>query len=206
MIRKLLSTLTFSWALSLALLLLLAAVAGPPTWAEAASPPDFGRPNPEAAPELAQFAFLIGAWDCQTKYLNADWKTYSEGKATWTARYIVDGFAIQDDFRGGFGEDYIATTFRSFDRRERQWKAYWLDGKRGAWSEPLVQHAIGEGTMTLETRAKTRDPQGRVREVKLHYHFYEIGPKSFRWKSNASLDEGKTWVEDTILIDCKRQR
>ncbi|MEM7349524.1 MAG: hypothetical protein AAF657_01875 [Acidobacteriota bacterium] len=164
---------------------------------------DCGQPHPEAPAELAEFAFLIGQWGCHVKYMNADWKTYSEGDGTWTAYYMLDGLAIQDDFRGAFAPGYIATTFRAYNVHQGRWNGYWLDGLRGVWSQPLVEHEVDEG-IALRTRTKARDPQGEPAEVLLQYHFYDIQERSFRWRQKASLDEGKTWIEKTMLIDCKR--
>ncbi len=167
------------------------------------APTDFGSPHKDAPEELSQFAFLIGHWQCEIDYLQPDWKTRTQGKATWTAYYTQDGFAIMDDFRGGFYDGYLATTFRAYNRREKRWQGYWLDARSGTWSQPLVQEEVEEG-LGLRTRTQGRDPEGNVVEIEMIYNFYDIHPDRFRWRQLASLDGGETWRKDTLKIDCKR--
>ena len=54
-------------------------------------------PNPDVPPELSQFAFLIGAWRADRKLKGDDgkWKPFT---ADWTARYILGGYVITDEF------------------------------------------------------------------------------------------------------------
>lgn len=169
---------------------------------------DFGRPHPDAAPELSQFAFLIGHWQCDVDYLGPDWKTRQQGVAHWTAYYAFDGFAIMDDFRGGFAEGYLATTIRAYDRGQKRWQGYWLDGRSGRWSEPLVGRSTEDGMM-LETQTRVVSPEGKTLKVDLQYQFYDLKPNRrtpdrFRWRQNASRDGGKTWQQDTVLMSCRR--
>ncbi|MEM1205722.1 MAG: hypothetical protein AAGN66_21005 [Acidobacteriota bacterium] len=178
----------------------------PQTDAAAASVPtrDFGRPHPDAAPELAQFAFLIGHWRCDVDYLTGDWKTRVQSEAEWTAYYIQDGRAIMDDFRGGFGEGYLATTIRVFDRQRKGWRGYWIDGQRGRWSDPLIGTQTDFG-MRLETGMRAPDPSGKPIDIHLRYEFHDIEADRFHWRQNASTDGGTTWQTGTATLDCKRQ-
>lgn len=166
-------------------------------------PQDYGQPHPEASPELSQFAFLIGHWQCDVTYTNPDWETTSQGNATWTAYYIQDGLAIMDDFRGGYSEDAVATTVRAYDRQTQKWSGYWLDGRSGTWSRPLEGQATDDG-MLLKTSTLARSPQGDIIDVELQYQFYEIHDDHFRWRQNASLDDAKTWRRDTMTLYCQR--
>jgi hypothetical protein len=65
----------------------------------------FGKPNPKAPGALSQFAFLIGRWQCEAKVksANGEWQTF---QATWLGRFILDGYAIADEYRmtGSSGE------------------------------------------------------------------------------------------------------
>ncbi|MEM1182831.1 MAG: hypothetical protein AAGM22_31085 [Acidobacteriota bacterium] len=175
------------------------AAAGPAN----ASPVDLGGPHPDAAPELEQFAFLIGHWRCEVDFIGADWKTRHRSTAEWTAYYIQDGRAIMDDFRGGFGETYLATTIRVYDRRQRGWRGYWIEGQSGTWSRPLEGRAI-PGGMLLETSMAVRSPDGDVIEVDLQYEFHGIEKDRFGWRQHSSLDGGETWRRETTRIACER--
>lgn len=171
-----------------------------------ASADDHGRPHAQAPPELSEFAFLIGHWQCDVRFMNPDWKTFSQGKATWSARYILNGWAIQDDFRGGFAENYLATTFRAYNVPAKKWNAVWLDAQRGVWSQPLIEHQSDETGISLRTGMRALDPEGKPTDLLLQYSFYDIKPGRFQWKSDASLDEGETWIRETITMTCSRTK
>lgn len=59
---------------------------------------DYGTLNPKAAPELSRFAFLIGSWKCEAKLLSPD-GTWQKFMAAWLGHYILDGYAIADEYR-----------------------------------------------------------------------------------------------------------
>ena len=163
---------------------------------------DCGARHPDAPSELLQFGFLIGPWDCEIDWLRLD-GTRSQGRGTWTGRWMMDGWAIQDDFRGGFYEGFVATTFRAWDAQEKGWRGYWLDGRSGRWSRPLVQEKAGRG-LRLRTSTAFRDTEGQRVEVELRYHFHEIADRAFSWRQDSSLDGGATWREGTMKIECSR--
>src|SRR5437868_3831962 len=78
---------------------------------------EYGKPNPKAAPELSRFAFLIGTWRCEVKLKRED-ATWENLKATWEGRYILDGYAIADEYRmtTAAGELFVlGVNLRSYD-------------------------------------------------------------------------------------------
>jgi len=82
----------------------------------------FGKPNPNAPKELAQFAFLIGRWQGKG-FQNRDGnkETY---EMTWIGRYILDGWVIADESLVGPANNREAMfiTYRSFDQTLRIWR------------------------------------------------------------------------------------
>jgi hypothetical protein len=56
------------------------------------------KPNPNAPAELSRFAFLIGRWkfDAKFKLPDGEWQTFH---GTWLGHYILDGYAITDEYR-----------------------------------------------------------------------------------------------------------
>lgn len=78
----------------------------------------FGRANPDAPPELAQFAFMVGRNDCVEQRIDNATGEWSEGERSWDAHYYMNGFAIRDSGRSG------ATTnsnVRIFDSAAGEW-------------------------------------------------------------------------------------
>jgi hypothetical protein len=96
---------------------------------------DFGKSNPSAPAALARFAFLIGSWRCEArvKSANGEWQTL---QATWLGRYILDGYAIADEYRmtGPSGELFVlGMNFRAYDATRQSWNIKWLHALTGTW-------------------------------------------------------------------------
>lgn len=94
----------------------------------------YGRPNPEAAPELSQFAFIIGANDCNEERLNQATGEWIENQRSWDGYYTMNGHAIRDTGRSG------ATTnanIRLYDSVTGQWRVTFFSMPvygTGTWS------------------------------------------------------------------------
>ena len=90
---------------------------------------EYGKPNPNAPRKLSQFAFLIGMWRGEAKLKGEDgaWESLS---ALWEGRYILDGYAIADEYRMMTPAGKILVlgmNFRSYDTRKKAWNLKWLD-------------------------------------------------------------------------------
>ena len=78
----------------------------------------FGRPNPDAPPELAQFAFMVGRNDCSEERLNSATGEWENSTRTWDAAYYLNGYAIRDSGRSGLANN---GNIRLFDSESGQW-------------------------------------------------------------------------------------
>ena len=81
------------------------------------------EPHPNAPPETAQFDFLIGEWKCQTRWMQPDGTLADGPSATWSGRYVLDGWAIQDDWVSPQPDGSLFRGFniRSFNAQTGQW-------------------------------------------------------------------------------------
>ena len=52
-------------------------------------------PNSDAPPETTQFAFIIGEWDCKTRFMAPD-STFTDGEATWAGYWILELFRYSE--------------------------------------------------------------------------------------------------------------
>ena len=82
-----------------------------------------GKPNPNAPAALSRFAFLIGRWRCEARVRSAsgEWETL---QATWLGRFILDGYAIADEYRmtGSSGEPIVlGMNLRTYDASRQMW-------------------------------------------------------------------------------------
>jgi hypothetical protein len=91
--------------------------------------------NPEAPAETAQFEFLVGAWDCTTKFMKPDGSGYSVGRAKWSGAYILDGWAIQDVWIGYSpeGKENHGTNIRTFNPKKKKWDNRWVAAGNLQW-------------------------------------------------------------------------
>lgn len=59
---------------------------------------EYGKPNVNAPQALSQFAFLLGMWRGEAKLKHGD-GTWGTLDVTWDGRYILDGYAIADEYQ-----------------------------------------------------------------------------------------------------------
>ena len=157
-------------------------------------------PHPKAPEETKQFQFLVGSWDCKTRFLSGPGQ-YVEGRATWTGRFILDGWAIQDDWvsQQAGGGAFHGTNIRSFNPQTGKWDNRWLPQGTLQWKY-YESEMVGD-TMVMTGGGGTHS-QGSYIERNT---FYEIGERSWKWRKDWSYDQGKTWVEGVGFIVATRR-
>lgn len=161
---------------------------------------EYGLPNPDAPPELRQFAFLIGRWRCESrvKSEDGDWQTF---QATWVGRYILDGYVIADEFRqfGPSGElMQLGRNYRSYNSDADAWTMRWLDALNSTWLE-LGPEELGGVRVTDSTVVfKHALPAGPAAELfpantLFRITFSDISPGGFVWQAEISTDGQESW-------------
>jgi hypothetical protein len=96
---------------------------------------EYAKPNPDAPPELYRFAFLIGTWRCEGNLKRED-GTWESLRAIWEGRYILDGYAIADEYRMTTlaGELLVlGINMRTYDSKKKAWNMKWLNALAGTW-------------------------------------------------------------------------
>lgn len=162
----------------------------------------YGERSPDAPPETAQFSFLIGHWGCTTRGMRPD-RTMQDGpNATWTGYYILNGWAIQDDWvaPGPGGKPFPGTNIRSFNPKTGKWDNRWLAAGALQWSY-FEAEKVGD-TMVM-TGGEGVDPQGR--SFMDRNTFYDIGDDAWKWRKDRSFDGGETWIDGVAFINCSAQ-
>ena len=158
--------------------------------------------NPDAPPETEQYAFIVGEWDCKTRFMTSANGDYSEGSATWTGEYILDGWAILDTWVSTLpnGKEFIGVNIRSFDKETGKWNNRWLPQGTLTWKD-YSSEMVGE-TMVM-TGGKGKDPNGEFVERNT---FSNIDKDSWSWRKDRSYDGGKTWIEGVGFIEAIRRK
>ncbi len=158
--------------------------------------------NPKAPPELSHFAFLIGKFRCEAslKVEDGSWQNF---KGAWEGRYILDGYAIGDEYRmyAPSGELLVlGLNFRAYDPQKKSWNIKWLNALTGTWvdlgTEELGGVHIGEKGITYRYKENATSP-GETRAT-----YTNISEDHFTWRGEHSSD-GKSW-QQYMVIECTR--
>lgn len=139
----------------------------------------YGRRNPNAPAELAQFEFMLGANKCMDEMLQPDGSKQSF-PARWNARYFMNGYGIQDHY--WTPTEFTTSNLRIFDANTNTWKVTFF-------SMPGYGSGVWEGKKEgddLVMRQITTSDEGKQRESRLT--FYQITDQGFEWKAETWLD------------------
>jgi hypothetical protein len=169
-----------------------------------ASEHDYGTLNPKAPPELARFAFLLGAYRCGIRLKQAD-GSWQNLKGTWEGRAILDGYAIADEYRmtTPSGELIVlGMNFRSYDARNKSWQIKWLNALSGTWTDLGTPELGGVEISEKEIRYSMKEPVATHAYTRATYT--NISANHFTWRGERSSDN-KSW-EEFMVIECDRAR
>jgi len=186
------------------LLALLAATPAPAAARENPPMQHDAQINPNAPPELSRFAFLIGDWSCEANLKMPD-GTRRMLQATWHGHYILDGYAIADEYRmtGPTGELMVfGINFRSFDTAAGTYNIKWLDARTGAWSD-LVTPKSGSVSVHGNTIAYIF-PEPTTAHPFTRATYTPLSATRFTWQGEKSADQ-KSWTQ-FLLVDCHRKQ
>src|SRR5580698_6697188 len=152
---------------------------------------EFGRPNPNAPAELCQFAFLIGNWAFEAKVTTADAQSLSF-KGTWRGRYILDGYAISDEYRmtDMSGELIVlGLNLRTYDASKQTWNIKWLNALTGTWMT-LAPSELGEvrsdGQSIIYAFKETSPADSAHAYTRVTYT--KVSETQFTWRGEKSAD------------------
>jgi hypothetical protein len=153
-----------------------------------------------APDETVQFSFLIGEWDCTTRSMRPDLSGFVEGEGRWVGYYILDGWAIQDDWSSPApgGLRFHGTNIRSFNPRTGKWDNRWLAAGNLQWK---YFEAEKQGETMVMTGGEGENANGKFIDRNT---FYEITDDSWRWRKDRSFDGGESWFEGVAFIEARR--
>lgn len=159
---------------------------------------EFGKPNPNAPAALSQFAFLIGRWRCEAKVRSAEgeWQTF---EAAWLGRYILDGYAIADEYRmtGASGDLIVlGMNFRAFDVARQGWKIKWLNALSGTWVDLGPEELGGVSFDGQSIVYAFKEPMAAHAFTRATYT--NISETHFTWRGEKS-DLGESWSEFMVV-------
>lgn len=164
----------------------------------------YGKLNPAAPPELSRFAFLIGKWRGEAKLRREDGAQESF-KATWEGRYILDGYAIADEYRmmAAAGELLVlGINLRAYDPKKKAWNMKWLHALAGTWVD-LGPEELG-GVIADEKAISYSMKEPLAPHAFTRATYTNISENHFTWRGERSNDR-KTW-EEFLVIEVYRSK
>ena len=144
-------------------------------------------PFPGMEEKLALFGQFVGDWQIvEDRYLQDD-GTWLKSRGELHVDWILEGRALQDTFMTFDEKTHKmipdGTTLRYYDRKIDAWHVVWFSPMQGAIKQ-LIGRKVGD-----EIVLERRTDEGYL----VKWIFSEIKASSFRWHSEESRDEGKTW-------------
>jgi hypothetical protein len=164
----------------------------------------YGKRNPNASPELSRFAFLIGKWRCEAKLKRED-GTWVDLKTTWEGRYILDGYAIGDEFRmttTGGKLLVLGINLRTYDAKKKAWNMKWLSALTGTWVDLGPEELGGVRADEKTISYSMKEPVAQHGFTRATYT--DISTDHFTWRGDRSND-GRTW-EEFLIIEAHRRK
>ncbi len=159
---------------------------------------EFGKPNPNAPAALSRFAFLIGRWRCgaRVRSANGEWQTF---EATWVGRFILDGYAIADEYRmtSSSGDLIVlGMNFRAYHATKHTWNIKWLNALAGTWVDLGPEELGGVRFDGQSIIYAFEEPVAAHAYARATYT--NISKTHFTWQGEKS-DDGKAWSEFMVV-------
>lgn len=148
--------------------------------------------GPMGAPdEMKMVSSLVGQWDVLMKMQMFPDTAWTESKGECGNELILDGCAIRQKYimTDASGMSFEGTGLICFNRTSGKWQATWLDNMYGQLS--VYEGNYENGQMTVYGEETYGGQTFQVRNTT-----YDIKDNSFKWKSEMSVDGGKTWMQN----------
>jgi hypothetical protein len=145
-------------------------------------------PEPNLKEKLMLFGQFVGDWNIvEARYTQADGtEVIMKGEVHFG--WILDGTAVQDVWMGcRKGEEKLilfGTTIRFYDPKIDAWRSTWISPIKGLVKIFIARKINDE--IILEGKTVEGYPERWI--------FSQITPNSFRWHSEETHDNGKTWL------------
>ena len=159
----------------------------------------FGQPNPEAPKQIKDFHALIGECQCKSVSRNPDQSWAEPVDMVWRWKYIMNGWAVQDETLKSDGKH--SGSIRQFIADSSRWYVHY--------------YASAAPSTTLGTWTGNKEDNGNIvlfRDQKApngmegfsRLTFYDIDESGYKWIGEW-IDKSKTVSFPFWKIECKRE-
>lgn len=160
----------------------------------------FGKMNPRAPKELADFAPLIGICNCKSivRTATGEWSKDTVN-IVWRFKYIMNGMAIQDETLKA--DETHTTSIRQFHIDSAAWYVTFFSSATIFPKGAVWKGNKKENDIVLYQSQKA--PNGIDGFSRLTFH--DISNEGFNWKGEW-VNTAETFSYPTWLIFCKRRK
>ncbi|GAB5519187.1 MAG: hypothetical protein RhofKO_14380 [Rhodothermales bacterium] len=158
----------------------------------------FGRLNPQAPSGTGQYDFMIGNFECTLSYKayqNNEWVVVKEGKATWNARYVMNGQAVLDEFRDEWGD--MNVDVRVYDADAEVWRIHYTSANPAQGE--LFEARQVQGRMVMESERETPGGFKYLERIA----FEPLSDRAYRWTKEVVYSATASVITDEI--HCQRR-
>lgn len=158
----------------------------------------FGKKNPAAPEQLADFDKMIGECDCLSQTRNPDGTWQDSVKMLWRFKYIMNGMAVQDETLKEDGKN--SGSIRMFNSDSSSWYVHYYSTaiaspKLQTWKGGKVNNNI---ILSMPQKA----PNGMEGVSRLT--FFDISKNGFKWIGEW-VKEDANIVHAFWKIDCSKR-
>ena len=160
----------------------------------------FGLPNPDAPPQIIDWAEMIGECDCKSVARNPDQSWADTVNMEWRFKYIMNGMAVQDET---LKEDGLNSgSIRQFIPDSSKWYVHYYSSGSPTVSLPVWEGTKNEnGNIILYNEQKA--PNGMDGFYKIT--FSEISNSGFNWLGEW-VNKAETFSYPTWKIFCTKKQ
>ena len=159
----------------------------------------YGKINPEAPQQLADFAPLIGLCDCKSESRNPDRTWADPVDMTWKFKYIMNGKAVQDETHKADGGH--SGSIRQYSKDSARWYVHYYSSKSISTRLSAWEGNKKENDIVLYREQKA--PNGMEGYYRLT--FSNISDKGFNWIGEW-VDKTEKIVFPTWKISCTKRK
>lgn len=140
----------------------------------------FGRANPMAPKQLADYAPLIGSWSCESIATTPEGAPGAPIKMTWKFSYIMNGTAIQDQTLKA--DDQHSGSIRQFNEEEDKWYVHYYSTTRITSLSTYTGNKQDNDIVLYKTISDVKTPEG----IDAYYRltFSNISENGFSWSGD----------------------
>jgi len=158
----------------------------------------FGKINPEAPTELADFDLLIGLSECSSVSRNSDGSWSEPNILHWKWKYIMNGMGVQDETLQE--NRFSAGSIRQFNADSAAWYVHYYSSNAASAILPAWKGGKQENGDIILHKKQTA-PNGMDGFYKIN--FLNIEEDSFDWQGEW-VNPDESIIYPTWKIECKK--